>query len=69
MELEVTEIERVFMYNDTVLSDPDPSLTPEEVLVFYSNTYPALTTSNVHGELNERGIMEYTFKTTIGTKG
>lgn len=69
MELEITGIERVFMYNDTVLSDPNPDLTPEEVLVFYSNTYPILTTSNVHGELNERGIMEYTFKTTIGTKG
>lgn len=69
MELEVTGIERVFMYKDTILSDPDNNLSPEEVLTFYSNTYPELTTSNVHGELNERGIMEYTFRTTIGTKG
>lgn len=69
MELEVTGIERVFLYKDMRLSDPNPVLTPEDVLVFYSNTYPELTTSNVHGELNERGIMEYKFTTTIGTKG
>lgn len=69
MDLEVTGIERVFTYKDRILSDPDTNLSPEEVLVFYSNTYPELTTSTVHGELNDRGVMEYTFKTTIGTKG
>lgn len=69
MDLEVTGIERVFTYKDRILSDPDTNLSPEEVLAFYSNTYPELTTSTVHGELNDRGVMEYTFKTTIGTKG
>lgn len=69
MDLEVTGIERVFTYKDRILSDPDTNLSPEEVLVFYSNTYPELTTSTVHGELSDRGVMEYTFKTTIGTKG
>ncbi len=69
MELEVTGIERVFIHKNKVLSDPSPDMSPEDVLLFYTHTYPELTTSSVHGELNERGIMEYTFKTTIGTKG
>lgn len=69
MNLQVTEIKRIFKYKDTELSDPDPVMTPEEVLTFYSNTYPELTTSNVHGELTEEGNMEYSFKTIIGTKG
>lgn len=69
MALQVTEIERVFKFKNTVLTDPDPDFTPDEVLAFYSNTYPELTTSSVHSQLTEEGIMEYTFKTTIGTKG
>lgn len=69
MELTVTAVERVFKYNDRVLSDPNPVFTPEEVLAFYTNSYPELTTSNVHAEFTDEGIMEYTFKTTIGTKG
>lgn len=69
MALQVTGIERVFKYNNTVLNDPDPELSPEDVLLFYSNIYPELTTSNVHSQLTEEGTMEYSFKTTIGTKG
>lgn len=69
MALQVTGIDRIFKYNDTILSDPDPDLTPDEVLAFYSNNYPELTTSNVFNRLTEEGVMEYTFKTVIGTKG
>lgn len=69
MALQVTGIERVFKYNNTVLTDPNPELTPDEVLLFYSNSYPELTTSTIHSELTDEGIMQYSFKTTIGTKG
>ncbi len=69
MALTVTAVERIFKYDNKVLSDPNPDLTPEEVLAFYANSYPELTTSNVHGEFTDEGIMEYSFKTTIGTKG
>lgn len=69
MALQVTGIERVFKYNETVLTDPSPELTPDDVLLFYSNSYPELTTSTIHSELTDEGIMEYSFKTTIGTKG
>lgn len=69
MALEVTGLKRIFVYNGTELTDPNPELTPDEVLAFYSNSYPELTTSSVHGQITEKGTMEYQFKTTIGTKG
>ncbi|WP_289074722.1 MULTISPECIES: PRTRC system protein C [Bacteroidaceae] len=69
MALQVTGLVRTFKFNDKVLADPNPEMTPDEVLLFYSGTYPELTTSNVHQRLTEEGQLEYEFKTTIGTKG
>lgn len=69
MAIEVTGLIRTFKYKENILADPNPEMTPDEVLLFYSNNYPELTTSNVHGHLTEQGTMEYEFKTTIGTKG
>lgn len=53
----------------TVLADPEPSMTPDQVMQFYSNTYPELCTSNVSGPKYEGDKMVYSFKTTVGTKG
>lgn len=69
MALQITELERVFRYKDTILTDPAPDMSADEVLAYYSNIYPELTTSSIHSEITEEGKMEYTFKTTIGTKG
>jgi PRTRC genetic system protein C len=69
MALECTNLERVFCYKDTILSDPNPALSADEVLLFYSNHYPELTTSSIHSEISEEGKMVFTFQTTIGTKG
>lgn len=69
MALQVTELERVFKYKEAILTDPAPEMSPDEVLAYYSNIYPELTTSSVHSEITEEGKMEYSFKTTIGTKG
>ena len=49
MALQVNGLERVFMHDKIMLTDPDPNMSPEEVMKFYTNTYPELTTSNVHG--------------------
>lgn len=67
--MQVTELERIFKFKDAVLTDPSPEMTTEEVLAYYSNMYPELTTSSIHCEFSETGQMEYVFKTTIGTKG
>jgi len=69
MALNIQNYKRVFKHGAIVLSDPNPDMSPEEVMNFYSNQYPELTTSNVHGPKIEGGEAEYEFKTTVGTKG
>lgn len=69
MALNVTGMKRVFVYGKRELEDPNKSMTPEEVMQFYSGLYPELTTSNVHGPKIEGDKAKYEFKTTIGTKG
>lgn len=69
MALNVTGIKRVFKYQGKSLKDPDPTMSPEDVMSFYTGTYPELTTSNVHGPKINNDVAEYEFKTTVGTKG
>ena len=69
MALNVTTLPRVFQYGSLNLTDPDRSLSPEEVMSFYSNTYPALTTSNGFGPEIKNDKCVYEFKTSVGTKG
>jgi PRTRC genetic system protein C len=73
MSLSVTSLERVFKFKnggaEITLPDPNPAMSPDEVMDFFSNTYPELTTATVHGPEIENDQMVYRFKTTIGTKG
>lgn len=73
MPLNVQGMTREFHFQrnnkDVVLSDPDISMSPDEVMSFYSNTYPELTTSTVAGPSIKDDKLVYKFKTTIGTKG
>lgn len=69
MALQVNGLDRVFMHGNITLTDPDSSMAPEEVMQFYTNTYPELTTSNVHGPEVNGDKAVYKFKTTVGTKG
>lgn len=69
MALNLTGLKRIFKFGNRTLSDPDKSMTPDEVMNFYAGTYPELTTSNVHGPKVEDGQAVYEFKTTVGTKG
>lgn len=69
MALDIKTLKRVFKNGKTELSDPDISMTPDDVMSFYSNTYPELTTSTVQGPKIEGDTAVYEFKTTVGTKG
>jgi PRTRC genetic system protein C len=69
MALDIKTLKRVFKNGKTELSDPDISMTPDDVMSFYSNTYPALTTSTVQGPKIEGDTAVYEFRTTVGTKG
>jgi len=73
MALSVTSLERIFQFKngnaDITLQDPNPDMTPDAVMDFYSGTYPELTTAAVHGPQIKNDRIVYKFKTTIGTKG
>lgn len=41
MALNIQNIKRVFKFGNRDLADPNPDFTPDEVMAFYSNTYPS----------------------------
>ena len=67
------ELQRQFTFKKgsekIVLPDPNPNESPDNVMSYYSNIYPELTTATVHGPVIENDKTVYEFKTTIGTKG
>ena len=69
MALEVKGMIRSFKFKKgteyVTLADPGTDM----VMNYYSNMYPELTTATVHGPLIKEDMVEYEFKTTIGTKG
>ena len=69
MALNETGMKRVFKFGNRELKDPGKSMSPDDVMQFYSGTYSELTTSSVHGPKIEGDKAVYEFKTTVGTKG
>jgi PRTRC genetic system protein C len=73
MALQVLDIERTFSFTKgekTVeLKDPNPTMSPEEVVKFYSGTHPELTTAKLSGPKVNGNKAEYTLDVTVGTKG
>ncbi len=69
MALQVTSLTREFILGKKTLSDPNPALSPEEVMKHYSGSYPEMTNATISGPKIEAGKAVYSFKTTVGTKG
>lgn len=73
MALQIKGMSRTFKFKKgteyVTLQDPDPNLSPDVVMSYYSNFYPELTTATVHGPVIRDDRTEYEFKTTIVTKG
>ena len=73
MALEIKGLQRIFKFRkdskELVLSDPNNELSVNEVMDFYSMTYPELTTATVHGPEWEEDKAVYRYKTTIRIKG
>lgn len=67
--MEVKKLTRVFHYNGMELPDPDPSRSPAQVKDFYSAMYAELTTAEIEGPNESKGLLKYTFKKSTGTKG
>lgn len=73
MALEIKGMKRSFKFKKgteyVTFADPDSNITPVMVMSYYANLYPELTTATVHGPAIKEDMVEYEFKTTIGTKG
>lgn len=73
MALTVSGLKRRFSFRKGnavfELADPDPSWAADDVMNYYANIYPELTTATVQGPEIKDDTAEYEFKTTIGTKG
>lgn len=71
--MEAKILERVFTFKDgtkeRVLTDPNPNLSPEEVLDIYSNQYPALINVQIKKPKVKDEKLVYEAVTIAGTKG
>lgn len=63
------QLERVFKFNNQNLSDPDPTLSPQQVMEIYANQYPELVNSNISGPKIDGKKAVYEFSKQIGRKG
>ena len=57
------------MKDKTELADPSRDMKVNEVLDFYSGTYPELTTASVVGPEIKDDKVIYKFQSNVGTKG
>jgi len=73
MALEVTALTREFFYKkngkDVSLADPNPTLSPEEVLKFHAGTHPELTNGVVEGPVVKNDKATYSVTTKAGKLG
>lgn len=71
--MKATQIPRKFEFKignqNHILNDPNPSLTAEDVKVFYSGQYPELTNAEVINKGFNDDSLVFQFKTAFGTKG
>ena len=62
-------LKREFVYNGQVLPDPNPAMTPEEVVSFYSNEYPDMLNAKIDGPKVTSSKVTYKINKIVGTKG
>lgn len=67
--MEITPLPRKFRFKNFDHPDPDPTMTTEQVLNFYSAKYPDLTSSTISGPIIHNDMRIYEFKSVLGTKG
>lgn len=69
MSAEMKPLKREFIHNGQTLPDPNPEMDAQEVLDFYANTYPELTSATVEELEPTTESIQYEFKIAKGTKG
>lgn len=73
LALQVTGLERKFLIKkgkgkDIELPDPNPEMSPEEVIKFYASEYPELTNASLDMKVVGSSAV-YSLKESVGTKG
>ena len=67
------EIKRVFKFTTNgrtiELDDIDPSMSHNDIVKFYANQYPELTTAKITGPKFEGDNMVFKIDTVVGTLG
>lgn len=58
----IIEMKREFVFGGSSLPDPDPTLTPEEVLAHYAKQYPLLKRGKVELQSDSGDLMIYELK-------
>lgn len=66
--LVVNQAVRKFKYKDDILPDPDPAMTPVQVIEYYSSTHPELTTAVIGEPELDGDDLVYELKGNVGTK-
>jgi PRTRC genetic system protein C len=69
MPVQVSKLEREFIFDGRPLPDPDPDMSVEQVREMYIPSHPEITTATVTGPEAVDGKMRYTFSRAIGHKG
>lgn len=68
--MQVTTLERTFLYNGVSLPDIDAKMPVEEVKNFYASTmFPELASAEVEGPEDSNGKLRYSFRKAVGKKG
>jgi PRTRC genetic system protein C len=67
--LTVSALRREFIYNGTVIPDPNPSMSPEQVRDTLVAAYPEIATAALSGPEVKGEAARYTFSRAIGSKG
>ena len=70
--LKVKTLPREFVFSKGSgirLTDPNPNMTPAEVMGFYASTYPEMTNGSITGPEVKATKIVYTISTQVGKKG
>lgn len=68
MAIKLNSLQRSFYLGGRRIADPNPTLSIEEVRVFYTGTYPELNNSTFTEETTDTEH-KVTFSTSVGHKG
>lgn len=71
--LVATQLQRTFLFEqqgqEIKLSDPSAAMSVEAVQNFYAQTYPLLNNAKIEGPEIKNDEVQYSFVSTLGTKG